>query len=873
MDDRLYHIFTQPNYGRGVPVVMCGSELSVPTINLLAHHVQTFDREALHKHNMSVLQQLDDTTLGQSYQEHISKSADFLKLISEVAEGTQGGTSAGVPILEPQIVCQTAERVGVTLTPGPNATSKEFLEVDLVLVDQRAERQHVPAIMLEEGTVVSPMRIRGIAVENPLKQQRALARQSMDEGAQGGTSAGAPINQGGVEVYVDYLNNKGIESEGAIRYPTRDWYREYFLVSSSYEFTQVAKQSMQAEGVDYINRRLNRVEGLWILNGCTWLVNKRERHVKLLEVGPEGRPRRASLVRKADPDRFRHPKWNGSPECLTINWYEYYEQFLYTSKEGNFQQLTQAEVDEYNLGRIHLASRPEPAECSAIGRHCVPCGGGFGEIFPCMLCENWAHMGCSYGVEGGRVCASHVAVLDAAQGLAVIVSDPSGRLEGTILRPTAIFGKATSKPKKSRVGNNWESRNTEGQRFWEMIAMYKPIWLAAGLAYDHGQEATGVEMVKNDRGFVERITPFGTMPCLPAGTPFQRMSRALLLETTAAYLSHNIPGDRSVFRRWKFRHVVHQYRRVQQTAITTLLARLPTLSQSITATELFSDEWTRGLSFLKNIPLSYEKTPFVQLTYASDVDRALEYQPLVVRELARKAFIWDNRQVPPTPTYMQDLVTHDPNDAYCRDTGWPWVALTIAYVTEAQYDFLLNQTILDAEMHPTTEEETVVSTDEEILFANEEEDRSMRDSCAAARIAMEVDEGSCGGTSAHDPKGQEDVKTLPEPQVPGAQGGTSAGAPTQLAASGVAVDNPSISLEKNESYVRKITLQTFEFIKKQEEVLSEWTKALSCLDEDTEAYKSMLGQIALVRRMVDHYESALQAAHVYAPAPPPPSGS
>eukprot|EP00971_Amphidinium_carterae_P223942 4443714-Amphidinium_carterae.1 len=337
-------------------------------------------------------------------------------------------------------------------------------------------------------------------------------------------------------------------------------------------------------------------------------------------------------------------------------------------------------------------------------------------------------MGCSYGVEGGRVCASHVAVLDAAQGLAVIVSDPSGRLEGTILRPTAIYGKATSKPKKSRVGNNWESRDTEGQRFWEMIALYKAIWLAAGLAYDHGQEATGIEMVKNDRGFVERITPYGTKPFLPAGTALRRMSRALLLETTPAYLSHTIeapeqdPEDRSVFRRWKFRHLVHQYRRVPQTTITALLARLPTRSNAIKATELFSETWTRNLSFLKDLAPNYEKNPFVQLTYASEMDRALEHQPLVVRELASKAFMWDNRQVPPTPTYMQDLVTSDPNDAYCRDTGWPWVALTIAYVTEAQFDFLLNQTILDAEMHLTTEEEAVVSTDQEILFANEEED-------------------------------------------------------------------------------------------------------------------------------------------------------
>eukprot|EP00971_Amphidinium_carterae_P143892 2851239-Amphidinium_carterae.1 len=90
MDGRLHEIFTQPNYGRGVPVVICGSELSGPTMDLLAHRVQIFERDDLHKHNLSVLQQLNDVTLVQSYQKHTSKAADFLKLISEETEGTQG---------------------------------------------------------------------------------------------------------------------------------------------------------------------------------------------------------------------------------------------------------------------------------------------------------------------------------------------------------------------------------------------------------------------------------------------------------------------------------------------------------------------------------------------------------------------------------------------------------------------------------------------------------------------------------------------------------------------------------------------------------------------------------------------------------------
>eukprot|EP00971_Amphidinium_carterae_P259879 5156136-Amphidinium_carterae.1 len=57
---------------------------------------------------------------------------------------------------------------------------------------------------------------------------------------------------------------------------------------------------------------------------------------------------------------------------------------------------------------------------------------------------------------------------------------------------------------------------------------------------------------------------------------------------------------------------------------------------------------------------------------------------------------------------------------------------------------------------------------------------------------MKVDEGSCGGTSARDPNMQEDVKTPSETREPGAQGGTSAGAPAQLTATSSAVKDPSM---------------------------------------------------------------------------------
>eukprot|EP00971_Amphidinium_carterae_P330857 6464111-Amphidinium_carterae.1 len=88
--------------------------------------------------------------------------------------------------------------------------------------------------------------------------------------------------------------------------------------------------------------------------------------------------------------------------------------------------------------------------------------------------------------------------------------------------------------------------------------MYKSIWLAAGLEYDHGLEATHMELVRYERGYVERITKFEHHPYTPADTAQRRMSRALLLETTPAYLSHHVDApernadERNVRRRYKF---------------------------------------------------------------------------------------------------------------------------------------------------------------------------------------------------------------------------------------------------------------------------------------------------------------------------------
>eukprot|EP00971_Amphidinium_carterae_P222021 4407698-Amphidinium_carterae.1 len=82
---------------------------------------------------------------------------------------------------------------------------------------------------------------------------------------------------------------------------------------------------------------------------------------------------------------------------------------------------------------------------------------------------------------------------------------------------------------------------------------------------------------------------------------------------------------------------------------------------------------------------------------------------------------------------MQELVTYHQEAAYVRDSIWPWNSLTIACSSLLEYNTLLEraQNFLEAsrasegqnmEVQPTSEDEPMQSSDEEVLFANEEED-------------------------------------------------------------------------------------------------------------------------------------------------------
>eukprot|EP00971_Amphidinium_carterae_P318746 6335863-Amphidinium_carterae.1 len=111
-------------------------------------------------------------------------------------------------------------------------------------------------------------------------------------------------------------------------------------------------------------------------------------------------------------------------------------------------------------------------------------------------------MSCAYSAEGGLICASHVAVLECAEGLMVVISDPAKRLNGTILRPTKRMPNLDQMQPRRKFGS-LNAPLPPKAAMWEHVAMLKSIWVAAGLEYRTGCEQTYINFVEEPRGCIE----------------------------------------------------------------------------------------------------------------------------------------------------------------------------------------------------------------------------------------------------------------------------------------------------------------------------------------------------------------------------------
>eukprot|EP00971_Amphidinium_carterae_P032625 642813-Amphidinium_carterae.1 len=431
---------------------------------------------------------------------------------------------------------------------------------------------------------------------------------------------------------------------------------------------------------------------------------------------------------------------------------------------------------------------------------------------------------------------------------------------GTIVRPTRLFGNAsTAKRSRPSKTNRGENNTTEHARRWELYAMYKSIWMAAGLKYAPKYEETGVPIEDCDRGWVERLSAEEGRVHQEPGNSDRRMSRALIMETTKVYMDqkHDKPTDinamdKQMRRRWKYTHLAHQYHATYRSEVTDAYRTLPSPDNDLDLFGSFHNGGITDYPCLYRLPNPCPRSAFIALSYACEKDQALEYQALVVRELARKAAMFDTHMVAiPEPVCLEDVVQPDNCQVYAKDETWPLGDLTVSCVTQNQYEVLEN-TVPEEEMRDEHDPDIDARmVDDEPIF----EDENNR----LEPVAMEVDDESHrASTFAGVDEGSNRVSTFtgegqtighPEHDNSRTHGGNRPGVSSDQKLDEFVDCIPEIATIDS-SCIRDFGEETLSVIVKKELVLNQLRSELRAFEEGSEAFQAMQGQIEVLHQMI-----------------------
>ena len=185
-----------------------------------------------------------------------------------------------------------------------------------------------------------------------------------------------------------------------------------------------------------------------------------------------------------------------------------------------FGTTTKELVDPYNLYPDWDGERPPLEEkeprwkyrFTAFKQDCALCPGvKCFRLLPCVACENWVHLECSYGVPEGRLCASHCQILDPRKG--VVVSDfQCGKNEVRCLVPWRPWLKKYRR-------EWWDHRNKRMREMHDMlpnVALEKHAIVGAGLTWKriHGS-STGIRPEQKQPGDIPDKTPWKALPLIP----------------------------------------------------------------------------------------------------------------------------------------------------------------------------------------------------------------------------------------------------------------------------------------------------------------------------------------------------------------------
>ena len=177
-------------------------------------------------------------------------------------------------------------------------------------------------------------------------------------------------------------------------------------------------------------------------------------------------------------------------------------------------------VDPYNLypdwdGESPPLEAREPQwkyRFTAFKRDCALCPGvKCFRLLPCVACENWVHLECSYGIPEGRLCASHCQILDPLRG--VVVSDfQCAKSEVRCLVPWRPWIKKYRR-------EWWDSRKKRMREMHDLlpnVALEKHAIVGAGLTWKriYGS-STGIRPEQKQPGDVPDTTPWKALPLIP----------------------------------------------------------------------------------------------------------------------------------------------------------------------------------------------------------------------------------------------------------------------------------------------------------------------------------------------------------------------
>eukprot|EP00971_Amphidinium_carterae_P282800 5614583-Amphidinium_carterae.1 len=276
----------------------------------------------------------------------------------------------------------------------------------------------------------------------------------------------------------------------------------------------------------------------------------------------------------------------------------------------------------------------------------------------------------------------------------VVISDPGKRMNGVILRPTKKLQHIDTLHVRRRKGSVLGPPPSKAAH-WEQLAMFKSIWLAAGLKYTKGAEITHDKAEDNMRGSVERIYTVGQHNGLGI-SPLKRHFRAVPVESLTAFVNfQNEQMDRlrakvtriddlnkTERKMLRYNHLAHRVWREQKSASIEIFKRLNNVDPAGV-----EDLYAPGLLEILNqldFPENMTRSPFLELTNACPEDQALAYQPAVMKELAKKAYLFDHTFTLPQSTLLAEVVTPEVEPYQCS-ADWPFQEVKVARASTDQY--------------------------------------------------------------------------------------------------------------------------------------------------------------------------------------------